>query len=285
MNKILKAEFVGNDVKLFEIEAPRIAAKRQAGQFIILRVHENGERIPITLADSDTEKGSITIIVQGIGATTKKLLQKEAGDTIHDLVGPLGKPTPIHKIGTVVIMSGGVGTAEALPIAQAHKEAGNTVYSIIGARNHDLVIVEKEMGERCSRVLVTTDDGSYGKKGLVTHALQDLLDEGVKPDEVIAIGPLPMMKAVADMTRPLAIPTTVSLNSIMIDGTGMCGGCRAIVGGKTVFVCVDGPEFDAHEVDFDALKIRQRAYLSEEKTSTEEFEHKCRLEAAAADLK
>ena len=283
MNKIIKAEFIGKDVKLFEIEAPRIAVKRQAGQFVILRVHANGERIPITIADSNPEKGSITIIVQGIGATTKKLLLKESGETIHDMVGPLGKPTPIHKMKSVVIMSGGVGTAEALPIAQAHTAAGNKVYSIIGARTKDLVIVEKEMAERAHKVMITTDDGSHGKKGLVTHAFQDLLDEGIIPDEVVAIGPLPMMKAVSDMTKPLNIKTVVSLNSIMIDGTGMCGGCRATVGGKIVFVCVDGPEFDAHEVDFDELRTRQRAYLGEEKRSIEEHNHQCRLDAAAAE--
>lgn len=281
MNEIVQAKILGTDVKLFEIIAPRIAKKREAGQFIMLRVDEFGERIPLTIADSDAEKGTITIIVQGLGATTKKLLLKETGDMIWDLVGPLGKPTKIEKKGLVVAISGGVGTAVAMPIADAVKKAGNRVYSIIGARTKDLVILEKEMSERTDKVFVTTDDGSYGKHGLVTHSLQDLLDQGIIPDEVIAIGPLPMMRAVSEMTRSLNIPTVVSLNSIMVDGTGMCGGCRATVGGKTVFVCVDGPEFDGHQVDFNELGRRQKAYLKQEKESLTKLDHQCRLQAVA----
>ena len=277
MNKIVNAEFIAPDIKLFRIKAPYIAEKRKPGQFVVLRVHELGERIPITIADADINDGTITIIVQGIGKTTKHLNKLEAGDYIHDLAGPLGKPTHIEKFGRVVCISGGVGTAEALPIAKALKEAGNEVISIIGARTRDLVITEKEMADRTDEVIITTDDGSYGKKGFVTHALQELLDEGKKVDFILAIGPLPMMKAVSEMTRPLKITTMVSLNSIMIDATGMCGGCRATVGGKTVFVCVDGPEFDGHQVDFSVLENRQKIYIDEEKTSLKKFEEECRL--------
>jgi ferredoxin/flavodoxin---NADP+ reductase len=284
LNEIVKTELLGPEVKLFEINAPRIAKKREAGQFIILRVDEHGERIPLTIADSNAEKGTITLIVQGLGATTKRFLQKEAGDMVWDLAGPLGKPTHIEKRGLVVAVSGGVGTAVAMPIAAAAKKAGNTVYSIIGARSKELVILEKEMSERTDKVFITTDDGSCGLKGLVTDQLKKLLDDGIIPDEVVAIGPLPMMRAVSELTRSYNIPTVVSLNSIMIDGTGMCGGCRATVDGKTVFVCVDGPEFDGHKVDFAELGRRQKAYLSQEKESLESFEHKCRLEAEAKKL-
>lgn len=277
MNKIVNAEFIAPDIKLFKIKAPYIAEKRKPGQFVVLRVHELGERIPITIADADINDGTITIIVQGIGKTTKHLNKLEAGDHIHDLAGPLGKPSHIDKFGRVVCISGGVGTAEALPIAKALKEAGNEVISIIGARTRDLIITEKEMADRTDEVIITTDDGSYGKKGFVTHALQELLDQGKKVDFILAIGPLPMMKSVSEMTRPLNIPTMVSLNSIMIDATGMCGGCRATVGGKTVFVCVDGPEFDGHQVDFSVLENRQKIYIDEEKTSLKKFEEECRL--------
>ena len=277
MNKIVNAEFIAPDIKLFRIKAPYIAEKSKPGQFVVLRVHGLGERIPITIADADINDGTITIIVQGIGKTTKHLNKLGAGDYIHDLAGPLGKPTHIEKFGRVVCISGGVGTAEALPIAKALKEAGNEVISIIGARTRDLVITEKEMADRTNEVIISTDDGSYGKKGFVTHALQELLDEGKKVDFILAIGPLPMMKAVSEMTRPLNIPTMVSLNSIMIDATGMCGGCRATVGGKTVFVCVDGPEFDGHQVDFNVLENRQKIYGDEEKTSLKKFEEECRL--------
>lgn len=278
MNKIIESRFIAPDVKLFKIYAPYVAEKRKPGQFVVLRVHELGERVPITIADADTNEGSITIIVQGIGKTTKQLNMLGAGDYIHDLVGPLGKPTHVEKWGRVVCVSGGVGTAEALPIAKALKEAGNEVISIIGARTKALVIAEKEIAERSDEVIITTDDGSYGKRGMVTRALQELLNGGRDIDFVLAIGPLLMMKAVAEVTRPLDIPTVVSLNSIMIDGTGMCGGCRATVGGKTVFVCVDGPEFDAHQVDFDLLEKRQRIYIDEEKSSLKKFEEKCKLD-------
>lgn len=278
MNKIVEARFLGPDVKLFRIIAQKIAEKRKPGQFIILRVSENGERIPLTIADSNTEDGTITLIVQGIGKTTRHLNTLEAGDYIQDLVGPLGKPSHIENFGTAVSIGGGVGTAIAYPTAKALKEAGNHVISIIGGRSKEYVILEDEMKNVSDEVYPTTDDGSYGFHGFVTQKLQELIDEGRKIDFVLAIGPIPMMKAVADVTKPYGIETVVSLNPIMVDGTGMCGGCRATVGGKTVFVCVDGPEFDAHEVDFDVLTKRNKMYLPQEKESMHDFQ--CKLERA-----
>lgn len=271
MNKIVEARFLAPDVKLFKIEAPKIAEKRKAGQFIILRVHDDGERIPLTIADSNTADGTITIIVQGIGKTTKHLNTLEAGDSIRDVVGPLGKPSEIENFGVAVSIGGGVGTAIAYPTAKALKEAGNHVISIIGGRTEEFVILEDEMRAVSDEVYPTTDDGSYGFHGFVTQKLQQLIDEGVKIGFVLAIGPIPMMNAVAKVTKPYGIKTVVSLNPIMIDGTGMCGGCRAMVGGKTVFVCVDGPEFDAHEVDFDTLTKRNKMYLPQEKHSLDHF--------------
>ena len=235
MNKIVEARFLGPDTKLFRIDAPKIAAKRKAGQFIILRVLPEGERIPLTIADSNTEDGTITIIAQGIGKTTKHLNTLEAGDYIQDLVGPLGKASHIENFGTAVSIGGGVGTAIAFPTAKALKEAGNEVISIIGGRSKEFVILENEMREVCDEVYPTTDDGSYGFHGFVTDKLKEIIDSGKKVDFVLAIGPIPMMKAIAELTRPYNIKTVVSLNPIMIDGTGMCGGCRAIVDGKPVF--------------------------------------------------
>jgi ferredoxin--NADP+ reductase len=285
MYPILKAEFIAPDVKLFNIQAPYIAKKHQAGQFVILRVHDQGERIPITIADSDPETGEITIIVQGIGRTTKEVNMKEAGDHLEDLVGPLGAPTHIENWGRAVVVSGGVGTAEILPIARAMKAGGNHVTSIIGARTKDLVIAEELIREICDEVIITTDDGSYGTKGLVTTALEPRLKGKDAPGFILAVGPLPMMSAVADMTRPYGIQTMVSLNTIMIDGTGMCGGCRATVGGETVFVCVEGPEFDAHKVDFKELMQRGNVYRDQEKQSLDQFLERCRLEAAEEKVK
>ncbi len=276
MNKIVEARFIGPEIKLFRIEAPKIAEKRKAGQFIILRVHENGERIPLTIADSNTNDGTITIIVQGVGKTTKMLNSLEAGDYIRDLVGPLGKASHIENFGTAVSIGGGVGTAIAYPTAKALKEAGNHVISIIGGRSQEHVILEDEMKAVADEVYPTTDDGSYGFHGFVTDKLQELIDSGRKIDFVLAIGPIPMMRAIAELTRPLGIQTVVSLNPVMVDGTGMCGGCRATVGGKTVFVCVDGPEFDAHEVDFDILRNRNFMYQQQESVSKEE--HDCNLD-------
>lgn len=278
MYKIMEARFLAENIKLFEIEAPRIAKKRKAGQFVILRLDEHGERIPLTIAGSDENKGSITIIVQAVGKTTTALNMKETGDSILDVVGPLGTPSHAEKIGTVVSIGGGVGTAIALPTAVALKEAGNYVITINGARNKDMVILEDEMRAVSDEAYVTTDDGSYGFHGFVTKKLQDLIDEGTKIDFVLAIGPIPMMKAVADVTRPHNIKTIVSLNPIMVDGTGMCGGCRVIVDGESKFACVDGPEFDAHKVDFKNLVDRNKMYVKYERESLEQFKHKCKLD-------
>ena len=278
MYKITAAEFLAPNVKRFVIEAAKIAQKRKAGQFVIVRINEHGERIPLTIADSDSEKGTITIIVQGVGKTTKELNTLEAGDYILDVVGPLGKPSHIENFGTAVSIGGGVGTAIAYPTAVALKEAGNHTISIIGGRTKEYVILEDEMKAICDEVYPTTDDGSYGFHGFVTQKLQQLIDEGRKIDFVLAIGPIPMMKAVADVTKPYGIKTVVSLNPVMVDGTGMCGGCRATVDDKTVFVCVDGPEFDAHKVDFTTLDRRNHAYVKAEHEALEKYE--CKSEKA-----
>jgi ferredoxin--NADP+ reductase len=283
MYKILSAEFLAPDVKRFIIEAPLIAKKRKAGQFIVLRIDDTGERVPLTIVDSNPEKGTITLIIQGVGKTSRKMNALQGGDFIQDLVGPLGKASEIKVFGTVVVVGGGLGAAVAFPTAKALKEAGNHTISIVGARSKDLIILEKELEEICDTSYITTDDGSYGIKGFVTQKLQALIDSGEKIDFVLAIGPIPMMRAIADLTRPYHIPTTVSLNPIMVDGIGMCGGCRAEVGNKTVFVCVDGPEFDGHEVDFVSLINRNRSYLSEEKAALEP--HDCLLEKKMDSLK
>ncbi len=292
MHEILEARFIAPDVKLFRILAPRIARKRQAGQFVILRVHERGERIPITIADSD-ETGAITIVVQGIGKTTKLLNCLGAGDRIRDVVGPLGRPSEVERFGTACVIGGGVGAAIAYPTAVALKKAGNRVLSILGGRTQAFVVLEDELRAASDALYVTTDDGSYGEKGLVTDKLRALLDAGEAVDYVLAIGPIPMMRAVAEATRPRGIRTVVSLNSVMVDGTGMCGGCRVAVGGKSQFACVDGPEFDAHLVDFANLASRNSMYREAELRSLADFaahheaylaeirEHQCRLLAQA----
>jgi ferredoxin--NADP+ reductase len=280
MYQITEARFLAKDIKLFRIKAPIIAQKRKAGQFVIIRIDEHGERIPLTIADSDIKQGTVTIIVQGIGKTTTQLNMLENGDKIKDVVGPLGMPSHIEKFGTAVSIGGGVGTAIAYPTAVALKNAGNYVITINGARTKDLVILEDEMKAVSDEAFITTDDGSYGFHGFVTNMLQKLINDGKKLDFVLAIGPIPMMKAVADVTRPHGIRTVVSLNPIMIDGTGMCGGCRVIVDGKTQFACVDGPEFDAHLVDFKNLTDRNRMYAEYEKKSFQKFLHACKLEKA-----
>jgi ferredoxin--NADP+ reductase len=281
MFTIRQKDFLSPTIARFIIEAPYVAPKRKPGNFVILRVSPNGERIPITLVDSDPAAGTVTLIVQGIGKTTKEFLRKEAGDSIPDLVGPLGKPTPIHMNETIVCVGGGVGTAELLPITRALHAAGNRVISIVGARSKDLIILESEMSEVSEQLIVTTDDGSSGRKGLVTDALCEVLS-GTNVDTVYAIGPLPMMKAVSAVTKESGVKTVVSLNALMVDGTGMCGGCRVTVGGKMQFACVDGPEFDAHQVDFDELIIRNRSYHPHERQAVERFErdHACRTEQA-----
>jgi ferredoxin--NADP+ reductase len=272
MYKIISAKFIAPEIKRFEIEAPKIASKRKAGQFVIIRIKDGGERIPLTIADSNSEKGTITIIVQGIGKTTKELNSLETNGYIQDVVGPLGKPSHIENFGTAVSIGGGVGTAIAYPTAVALKNAGNHTISIIGGRSKEFVILEDEMNKVCDEVYPTTDDGSYGYHGFVTAKLKELIDSGKKIDFVLAIGPIPMMRAVAETTRPYGIKTVVSLNPVMVDGTGMCGGCRATVNNKTVFVCVDGPEFDAHLVDFETLIRRNRTYNEDEKTA---LDHLC----------
>jgi len=277
MFRIVRTDALAPTVTRFEIEAPFIARKRKAGNFVMVRVDNHGERIPLTLADSNPAAGTITLIVQAVGKTTKQLCTLKAGDTILDVVGPLGTPTPIAHHGTVVCVGGGVGTAELYPIARALKEAGNTVLSIVGARSQELVILEQEMRAISDRLFVTTDDGSYGRKGFVTDQLKDLLDTVQGIGAVFAIGPLPMMKAVSTLTRPYNVHTLVSLNTIMVDGTGMCGGCRVTINGAMKFACVDGPEFDGHTVDFDELMMRNRTYVDLERQSDEK--HACRLAA------
>lgn len=271
MYKIISADFLAPNIKKFVIGAPKISVKRKAGQFVIVRINNYGERIPLTISDSNPENGTITIIVQGIGKTTKELNSLNAGDFIQDVVGPLGKPSHIENFGTAVSIGGGVGTAIAYPTAVALKQAGNHTISIVGGRTKEFVILEDELNKVCDEVYPTTDDGSYGFHGFVTQKLQGLIDEGKKIDFVLAIGPIPMMKAVADVTRPYGIKTVVSLNPVMVDGTGMCGGCRATVDNKTVFVCVDGPEFDAHKVDFATLQRRNRTYNEFEQEALEHF--------------
>jgi ferredoxin--NADP+ reductase len=267
---IVEAAFLGTNVKQFEIAAPRIARKQKPGQFVIIRVHENGERIPLTIKASDPQRGTITLVVQAVGKTTTMMNELGAGDSLLDVVGPLGKQSDIEMYGHCVVIGGGVGTAIALPIAQALHDAGNRVTAILGARTKDLLLLEREVREASDALFVMTDDGSYGDKGLVTHKLLELLAEGAV-DYVLAIGPVPMMRAVAEATRPLGIRTVVSLNSIMVDGTGMCGGCRVIVGNTSKFACVDGPEFDAHKVDFQVLMQRNAMYREQEQLAMARF--------------
>lgn len=277
MNNIVSAIFLAENIKKIEIHAPRIAKKRKAGQFVMIRVSEHGERIPLTIAGSDPEKGTVTLIVQGMGKSTRELNLKKEGESIHDIVGPLGTPSHIENFGTAVSIGGGVGTAIAYPTAVALKEAGNHVITINGARTKELVILENEMKAVSDEAYITTDDGSYGFHGFVTQKLQELIDSGKAINYVLAIGPIPMMKAVAEVTRPYGIPTVVSLNPVMVDGTGMCGGCRVTIDNEIRFACVDGPEFDAHKVDFKNLSDRNRMYLEEELQSVEAFSHKCQL--------
>ncbi len=272
MFPILEARFIAPGIRRFIIQAPRIARKQQPGQFVILRLYEHGERIPLTIESSDPAKETISIVVLSVGKTTRLLNSLQAGDAILDVVGPLGKPSEIRNFGTVVVIGGGVGAAMAFPTAAALKRAGNTVISIIGARSGELVILERELSAVSDALTVTTDDGSYGERGLVTDKLRQLINQGAHIDLVLAVGPIPMMKAVADLTRAPRIPTIVSLNPIMIDGTGMCGGCRVLVDGKSKFACVDGPEFDAHQVDFDVLLQRNSMYRGPERESLAEFE-------------
>jgi ferredoxin--NADP+ reductase len=264
MYKIVEARIVGLNIKQFVIEAPRIARKQKPGQFLILRLHEKGERIPLTIKSSDPDAGTVTIVVQAIGKTTTLLNCLETGDSILDVVGPLGHPSEIQKYGTVVILAGSVGTAMALPTANALKQAGNHVIFIEGARNKEMVVFEDEVRQASDETYVMTDDGSYGEQGLVTMKLNGLIDAERRINFVLAVGPVPMMRAVARISEPLGIKTMVSLNSIMVDGTGMCGGCRVLLGDKSKFACVDGPEFDASLVNFEVLMQRNAMYREKE---------------------
>jgi ferredoxin--NADP+ reductase len=311
MFRILDTKQLASDVKWFRIAAPLVAKHRQPGQFVILRLDETGERIPLTMAAADPKTGTIDLIVKAIGKTTRVLFTKQAGDTIQDIMGPLGRPTEIHKVDHAVLVGGGVGTAVIYPLAKALQDAGCFVTSITGGRTRELVVLEEELKKVSNAVYATTDDGSYGFKGTVADKLRELINqgprahqspsgsEGPRPNQspsgseghpscdrqganapigvVYAAGPVPMMKAVCELTRPYGIKTIVSLNPIMVDGTGMCGGCRVTVGGKTKFACVDGPEFDGHQVDYAELWDRLGAYKAHEKTALDRYEHQCKL--------
>jgi ferredoxin--NADP+ reductase len=281
MARILEIEEIAPSFKSYIIHHPVIARRHRAGQFVIVLLNENSERIPLTIADSDAVRGTIRLVVQEVGKTTMEMGTLDPGDHI-EVVGPLGKPTHIEKFGTCVCVGGGAGIAPLLPIALALSKAGNRIVSILGGRTQELVILRREMEEVSDEIYYTTDDGSFGDKGLVTHALDKYVEDAGRPELVIAIGPAVMMRAVSEQTRPLGIRTLVSLNTIMIDGTGMCGGCRVPVGGQSRFVCVDGPEFDAHEVDFDMLMKRQRIYLEQEELARRRFLefHECRAISA-----
>lgn len=283
MNKIISKERLSAEVYRMEIEAPLVARERRPGQFIILQVEEEfGERIPLTIADADAGRGTITLVFQTVGRTTHLLAEKEPGGSVAALLGPLGNPTRIARYGRVVCVGGGIGAAPLYPIARAMKEAGNDVTVILGARTRGLLVMEKEMRAVADSLIIVTDDGSYGRKGLVTEPLKELCGRAPKPDLAVAIGPPAMMKFCALTTKPYEVRTIVSLNTIMIDGTGMCGGCRVTVGGETKFVCMDGPEFDGHLVDFDNMMKRLRSYKSQEDAAHEA--HHCRLQAAADRL-
>ena len=282
MYRIVRKEALRPTVTLYEIEAPLVAKKAQPGQFIILRVDENGERIPITINDYNPEKGTVTIIVQTVGATTEKLSHMKEGDSLQDFVGPLGKATETEGKKKVCVVGGGVGCAIAYPVLKKFHDCGAEVHAVIGFKNKDLVILEDEFRAASSVLKVCTDDGSYGQKGVVTEALKELIDAGNQYDEVFAIGPMVMMKFVSKTTEPYGIPTTVSMSPIMIDGTGMCGGCRLSVGGEMKFACVDGPDFDGHKVDYAELMNRNGVYREQE--AENEKTHMCRMDKLAHEL-
>ena len=264
MNLIVSKRHFSEKVVQLVVEAPLIAKSRRAGHFVIVRADEHGERIPLTIADSDVEKGTITLVVQAVGASSAKICEKETGEYLHDVVGPLGQATHIKNYGTVVCCGGGVGVAPLLPIIRAMKAAGNRVVSVLAGRTKDLIILEDEVRASSDEVVIMTDDGSYGTKGLVTAGVESVINRD-KVDLVVTIGPAIMMKFVALLTKKYEVPTMCSLNTIMVDGTGMCGACRVTVGGKTKFVCIDGPEFDAHQVDFDEMMMRLHSYDDEKK--------------------
>jgi ferredoxin--NADP+ reductase len=275
MNRIVAKEYFSDLVVKLVLEAPYIAKSRKAGHFVIVRVGDKGERIPLTIAEADIEQGTITIIVQKVGVSSIKLCNLEVGDSIRDVVGPLGHPTHIKKVGTILAAGGGVGVAPLLPIVEAFKNAGNKVISVLAARQKNLIILEDQIRKHSDEVVIMTDDGSYGKKGLVTDGMEEVIKRE-KIDQVVTVGPAIMMKYVAMLTKKYNLPTLASLNTIMVDGTGMCGACRVSVGGKTKFVCVDGPEFNAHEVDFDEMLMRLGSYREEENLAYERFINKYR---------
>ena len=276
MNKILAKNHFSDRVVRLEVEAPLIAKARKPGNFVIVRVGEKGERMPLTIAGADPARGSITLVVQMMGVSSRKLCALEVGDYITDVVGPLGKPTRIEKVGTVLACGGGVGIAPLLPIVQAFKEAGNRVVSVIAGRSKELVILEDEIRAASDEVVIMTDDGSYGRKGLITEGMKDIITRE-RVDLAVTIGPAIMMKFCEKLTREYNIPTIASLNAIMVDGTGMCGACRVTVGGQTRFTCVDGPEFDAHEIDFDEMMSRLGGFKTEEHEKLEEQEKEGKL--------
>jgi ferredoxin--NADP+ reductase len=270
--KILEREDLVPGIHLFKMAAPAVAQKARAGQFVVVRIGQKGERIPLTIADWDKNEGTVTIVFMEVGATTARLASLKEGDAIADFVGPLGIPAEIENYGTVVCVAGGVGTAVVAPIARALKNAGNRIITILGTRSKDLLFWEDVLSNVSDRMIVTTDDGSYGRKGVVTEPLKELLESGEKIDRVVAIGPVVMMKFCSLTTAPSGVRTVVSLNPIMVDGTGMCGCCRVSVGGETKFACVDGPDFDGHKVDWDLLAARQRIYIDEEKCAYDEWQ-------------
>ncbi len=278
MYKILKREEFSPVTFLWEVEAKDVALASHPGQFVMVRLHEGSERIPLTIADFDKEKGAVTLVVQVVGKSTEEMFKYKEGDSIQDLCGPLGIPSHIEKKKKVVFVGGGLGIAPVYPILRAHKEIGNHTISIVGFRSKTLVFWEDKFKKMSDELYITTDDGSYGRKGLVIDPLRELLEKDKEIEEVVAIGPVIMMKACADTTRPFGVNTYVSLNTIMIDGMGMCGGCRVTYDGKDKFACVDGPDFDAHKVDFNELMKRQKRFVKEEKRVLEDYHHKCKLE-------
>jgi len=283
MNTIRKREELGRNVVRYVVDAPLVATHRKPGQFVIIRVTDHGERIPLTIADANPEMGTISLIVQSVGKTTREMAMLRPGNAIHDIVGPLGKPAHIQRFGTVLCIGGGIGTAPLYPIAKGMREARNRVITVLGARTHDLVILEDDMRNVSDELIVTTDDGSYGTKGLVTDAIRSLVSGGTHIDQAVVIGPPVMMKFTSLLTKELGIPTMASLNPIMIDGTGMCGGCRVTVGGEIKFACVDGPEFDAHEVDWDSMIRRLGTYRTAEQAAAERYDHECHVGLGAGE--
>jgi ferredoxin--NADP+ reductase len=282
VHRILSRDLLAPGIVRFLVDAPLVARKCRPGQFVIVRLHDRGERIPLTIHDSDRPAGTITLVVQAVGKTTTELNALGAGDRILDVAGPLGQPTRITPDTRVCCIAGGIGAAVVLPVARAFHEAGGEVTTILGARTRELVILESELRAISRSCIITTDDGSHGRRGFVTDALRDLIGPGPAPfDEIVAVGPLPMMRAVCEVTRPFGVRTTVSLNPVMVDGTGMCGGCRVTVGGEQRFVCTDGPEFDGHLVDFEQLNARLSAFREQEAIAAERFRTACQSEAAS----